>query len=84
MDPELNVSIVDMGFIYSIKQIKSKVKITMTLTTIGCPLFPIIRHEIETKLKEIKGIDTVTIDLVFDPAWNMNMMSKKARLVLGI
>lgn len=84
IDPELFISIVDMGLIYDVKIVKQNIKITMTLTTIGCPLFNIIEQDIRNNLLTIKGIDKIDIDLTFDPPWNMDMMSEKAKAKLGI
>ena len=86
MDPELNISIVDLGLIYDIKIIKNKkVKIIMTLTTIGCPLFSLIETQIKDKMKELKFKDKdVLLELTFDPPWSMEKMSKKAKAILGI
>lgn len=85
MDPELNISIVDLGLIYKIRMEKNKVKILMTLTTSGCPLIDIIEEDIKNKLKEL-GIKEKNIELklTFDPLWSMEKMSKKARKILGI
>lgn len=84
MDPELNMSIVDLGLIYSVEvDAKNNIIITMTLTTIGCPLFDTIEEDIRTKLKEIKAIN-VKIKLTFDPPWSMDMMSKRGKAILGI
>lgn len=85
MDPELNISIVDLGLVYNTEIVKNKIKITMTLTTIGCPLFSQIEVEIKDKMKEL-GADEkdVTLELTFDPPWSMDKMSKKAKAMLGI
>jgi metal-sulfur cluster biosynthetic enzyme len=86
MDPELNISILDLGLIYDIKlDRKSKTKIIMTLTTIGCPLISLIEQEIKNKLKEI-GINekNVAVELTFDPPWTMEKMSARAKAMLGI
>ncbi|QQG43960.1 MAG: metal-sulfur cluster assembly factor [Candidatus Roizmanbacteria bacterium] len=86
IDPELNVSIVDLGLIYKINVSKeNKVKITMTLTSIGCPLFPQIEDDIKTKLKKlgIKEKD-IAIELTFDPPWSIEKMSETAKAILGI
>ena len=85
MDPELNISIVDLGLIYDVKIIKSKVKVIMTLTTVGCPLFSLIEMQIKDKIKElgIKDRD-INLELTFDPPWSMEKMSKKGRTMLGI
>ncbi len=85
MDPELNISIVDLGLIYEIKLMKNKVKIIMTLTTIGCPLFSLIENDIKDKIKElgVKEKD-ISLELTFDPPWSMEKMTKKGRAMLGI
>jgi metal-sulfur cluster biosynthetic enzyme len=86
LDPELNISIVDLGLVYQI-DIKndSKVKVVMTLTTIGCPLFATIETEVKSKLKEI-GIkkQDITLELTFDPPWSIERMSESAKAMLGI
>lgn len=85
-DPELNISIVDLGLVYNVIIEKAnKVKILMTLTTIGCPLISVIEDEIKNKISEL-GFkkENIIIDLTFDPPWNMEKMSKKAKALLGI
>lgn len=85
-DPELNISIVDLGLVYGIHIHEgNKVKLTMTLTTIGCPLFGLIEVEIKNKLQQLGVKDTdITIELVFDPPWSMERMSERAKAMLGI
>ncbi len=86
LDPELNISIVDLGLVYKITVTKTKlVKITMTLTTIGCPLFSMIEQEIRSKLKELGLKDNqIEFELTFDPPWSMEKMSQRAKAMLGI
>ncbi len=86
LDPELNISIVDLGLIYKVSLAKDgTAKITMTLTTIGCPLFSLIEEEAKIKLKEL-GLnqDKIQFELVFDPPWSMEKMSERAKAMLGI
>ncbi len=86
LDPELNISIVDLGLVYKVNLQKSgKTKITMTLTTIGCPLFSLIEQEVKNKLKEI-GLseDKIEFELTFDPPWSMDKMTERAKAMLGI
>lgn len=85
LDPELGISIVDLGLIYEIKIEKEKVKIVMTLTTIGCPLFSLIEEEVKNRLKEL-GLkeEEIKLELTFDPPWTIERMSKEARAMLGI
>lgn len=85
MDPELNISIVDLGLVYETKIIKEKIKIVMTLTTIGCPLFSLIEQQVKEKIREL-GVKekNISLELTFDPPWSMEKMSKKGRTILGI
>ena len=84
LDPELGVSIWDLGLVYEIAISKDGAAlITMTLTTIGCPLFPAIQKDIEDHLMEIDGIEEVKIDLVFDPPWTPEKMNEDAKIRLG-
>lgn len=82
-DPELNISIVDLGLVYSVTITKQLVTIVMTLTTIGCPLFPLIEQDVQNTLYK-KGVKKAKISLTFDPPWSMSMMSKSAKAQLGI
>ncbi len=82
MDPELHISLVDLGLIYEIKKMDKGVKIVMTLTTIGCPLFPLIKKSIEDKLNEA-GIKNVEVELTFDPPWTLDRVSDSTRALLG-
>lgn len=83
-DPELNISIIDLGLVYKIdidKQNNARIK--MTLTTIGCPLFGLIEKEVQEKLKSL-GLKRVDIELTFDPPWSMEKMSERGKAMLGI
>ena len=86
MDPELNISIVDLGLIYDVIISKdNKIKIVMTLTTIGCPLIDMIQSEIKDKIEDLGFQENdIKLDLTFDPPWTMEKMSKKGRRFLGI
>ena len=85
LDPELGVSIVDLGLIYNITVSKEGVcTITMTLTTIGCPLFGQIQKEIEDAVMEVEVIEEVKVDLTFDPPWDASKMTEEARITLGL
>ncbi len=84
LDPELNISIVDLGLVYKAGIDKKKnVNITMTLTTLGCPLFSVIEKEIEQKLKPL-GYNNIKVTLTFDPPWSMEKMSERAKAMLGL
>lgn len=79
VDPELGLDIVNLGFIYGVEIDKdNRVKVTITLTTPGCPLNVPIQEDITTKLESIGATD-VFVDVVWDPPWNPSMMSDESR-----
>jgi metal-sulfur cluster biosynthetic enzyme len=85
LDPELGVSIVELGLIYGISvSADGHCVITMTLTTMGCPLFGQIQKEIEDRVMEVESIEDVDISLTFDPPWTMAMMTPEAKIQLGL
>ncbi len=85
IDPELNIPITEMGLIYGAEQIDTEnIKITMTLTTIGCPLYEVIHDDIVRVLKEDKNIKEVKIKLTFDPPWSPEMMTDSAKMEVGL
>ncbi|MEI9966717.1 MAG: metal-sulfur cluster assembly factor [Candidatus Moraniibacteriota bacterium] len=85
LDPELGISIVELGLIYEIIVTpEGKAKITMTLTTIGCPLFGQIQKEIEDRVLEVSEINDVETELTFDPPWTPEKMTPDARIQLGL
>lgn len=84
IDPELNISIVDMGLVYKILLKNNNVVVQMTLTTIGCPLFSIIEKDVINKVESIPEIKKVSVDLVFDPPWNIDMMTERGKALMGI
>ena len=83
MDPELHVDIVSLGLIYDVLVREEKVVITMTLTTPGCPLAPIIDKLVREAVAPL-GMATVELKLVWEPAWTRDMMSEEAKLQLGM
>ncbi len=85
LDPELGVSIVDLGLVYGVTIDKDgAAKITMTLTTIGCPLFQTIENEVKEKVLAIPGVVLVETELTFTPPWDPSRMSEKAKAELGM
>lgn len=84
MDPELGVSVTDLGLIYGVTVSEKGVAcVSMTLTTIGCPLFPVMQKDIEDRLLEVPGIEDVKIDLTFDPPWTPDRMTEETKIRLG-
>lgn len=85
LDPELGISIVELGLIYGISVDKEgKCIITMTLTTMGCPLFGQIQKEIEDRVMELDTIEDVETALTFDPPWTIEKMTPEAKIQLGL
>lgn len=82
-DPELGISIVDLGLVYDVKIDKGNVRVIMTLTTMGCPLFELIERPIKEELKKIKEVKNIEVELTFEPPWSPEKMSKQARVNLG-
>ena len=84
-DPEIDMSIVDLGLVYDIEFEDGDVLITMTLTSPGCPLGPVIRGEAYAKLKEVPGVKDVDVQIVWNPPWDpRTMASEDVRMALGI
>lgn len=84
-DPEIGVSLWDLGLIYDVRidEKTNVVTVVMTLTTIGCPLFSLISDPIKKEVGALKGVDGVDVELTFDPPWNMDRMSDAAKEQLG-
>jgi len=84
-DPEINMSIVELGLVYDITWDNGDVLITMTLTSPGCPLGPVIRGEAYAKMKEIPGVKDVDVQIVWNPPWDpRTMASEDVKMALGI
>ena len=85
-DPELFISIVDLGLLYNITlDTDDTVRISLTLTTIGCPLFDTIEKKVREEVKNILPAKTnFIIDILFDPPWSLDMVSPSAKAELGI
>ena len=82
-DPELNVPVTDLGIIYDINVTDEQAEITFTLTYPGCPLADLLEKEIRKAVHRVEGIKFVDTKLVWEPAWNTEMMSEVARFSLG-
>jgi metal-sulfur cluster biosynthetic enzyme len=85
IDPELGLSVVDLGLIYEVAFDEGDVLVKMTLTSPGCPLGPIIRGEAYAKLKELPGVKDVDVQIVWSPPWDpRTMASEDVKMALGI
>ena len=88
-DPEIPVNIVDLGLIYSCSlsdNLKggSNVEIKMTLTAPGCGMGDMIAGEVKQKIEGIPGTADVSVELVWDPPWDRDMINEAAKLQLGM
>ena len=83
-DPEIPVNIYELGLIYDVIIEKSHVKIKMTLTTPNCPVAESLPKEVKDSISEIKEVNNVDLELVWDPPWDKSMMSEAAKLELNL
>ncbi len=83
-DPEIPVSIYDLGLIYGIQIEDSTVHVRMTLTTPACPVAGILPMQVETCVKALEGVNNATVELVWDPPWTPDKMSEAAKLNLNM
>ncbi len=88
-DPEIPVNIVDLGLVYDCKVNtddggESNVEVKMTLTAPGCGMGPTIAADAQSKILILDGIANATVDLVWDPAWNQDMISEEGKMKLGM
>ena len=83
-DPEIPVNIYELGLIYDIKIKDKNVQDKMTLTTPNCPVAESLPKEVKDSIMELKEVDKVDLDLVWDPPWDKSMMSEAAKLELNL
>ncbi len=84
-DPEIPVNIYELGLIYDvIVDEDGAAEIRMTLTSPGCPVAGSLPGEVENKALSVEGVTDARVDLVWEPSWNMDMMSDEAKLELGL
>ena len=84
-DPEIPVNIYELGLIYDINvDNKNNVKVKMTLTSPNCPVAESLPKEVKDSIMEIKEVNKVDLDLVWDPPWDKSMMSEAAKLELNL
>ena len=83
-DPEIPVSIYDLGLVYEINvDQEMNVEIIMTLTSPNCPVAESLPAEVNEKVRGIEKANQVRVELVFEPPWSMDMMTEEAKLELG-
>ena len=84
-DPEIPSDIYELGLIYKVDVDDDRnVKVEMTLTTAGCPVAGEMPIWVENAVSSVEGVNLVTVDLTFNPPWDMSRMSEEARIALGM
>ena len=83
-DPEIPVNVVDLGLVYNLKVEDGDVKVEMTLTFAGCGMGPYIAQQAEWRIAEMEGVEDVEVEMVYEPAWNPDMISADGKAQLGL
>ena len=83
-DPDIGVSIVDLGLLYKIENNDGNIFVEMTFTTPACPYGPQLVEEVRYTLNSLDGVKSVDIDIVWDPPWSMDNINEATRLELGL
>lgn len=85
IDPELGIDIVNLGLVYDVElNEEGLATVTMTLTSMGCPLAGVISQEVKAALSEVQEIEDAEVNIVWSPPWDKDMMSRMAKIALGI
>ena len=83
-DPELGVDIVSLGLVYDVKVDEGgRVRVVFSLTSMGCPIGPMIERDIVKAAQRVDGVETVETELVFDPPWSPERMADEVKFALG-
>ena len=83
-DPELDLNIIDLGLVYGIDVEDGDVRVTMTLTSPGCPAGPMITNDAYRVLRALEGVKDVNIDIVWEPYWTPERIDPKVRALMGL
>ncbi len=78
VDPELGMSVVDLGLIYDVQIDGGQVRIAMTLTTQGCPLHDSMTEWVRRAVGRIPGVDQVEVAVTFEPPWTPDRIGQSA------
>jgi phenylacetate-CoA oxygenase PaaJ subunit len=82
-DPEMPVSLVDMGMVYRVEVRDSTAEIDLTFTSIGCPAMDMILDDVRTAVGAIPGVERVELDVVWSPPWTKERLTQKGRTLLS-
>jgi metal-sulfur cluster biosynthetic enzyme len=83
-DPDLNLNIVDLGLVYSVRVDGATVNVDLTLTSPGCPSGPEIMKDIEQELAALPGVEHVAVNLIWTPFWTPDRIEPRVRAYLGL
>jgi len=85
IDPELGIDIVNLGLVYDVDlDDEGLATVTMTLTSMGCPLGPVIVDQVNTALSELPEVKSTNVNIVWNPPWSKDRMSRYAKMALGV
>ncbi|MBM7705210.1 metal-sulfur cluster assembly factor [Chryseomicrobium aureum] len=85
IDPELGIDIVNLGLVYDVDLSEEGLAVvTMTLTSIGCPMGPMIVDQVKTALGQLPEVKETDVNITFNPPWSRDHMSRYAKIALGI
>ena len=85
IDPELGIDIINLGLVYNVDMDDDGLcTVEMTLTSMGCPMGPQIIDQVQTALGELPEIKETEVNIVWNPVWNKDMMSRYAKIALGV
>jgi metal-sulfur cluster biosynthetic enzyme len=79
IDPEIGLNIVDLGLVYGVEAEDGVAHVTMTLTTMGCPLTELLHQQCTLVLTRLPNIDEADVEFTFSPPWSTDMISDSAR-----
>jgi metal-sulfur cluster biosynthetic enzyme len=82
-DPELGMDIVELGLLYDVAVENGDVHVTFTLTSMGCPVGPMLEEQIRETVAAMPGVERVEPELTWDPPWTPDKMSEDAKFILG-
>ncbi|MFJ7668090.1 metal-sulfur cluster assembly factor [Lysinibacillus sp. NPDC097195] len=85
IDPELGIDIVNLGLVYDVELDDEGVAtVTMTLTSMGCPMGPVIVDQVNTAMSELPEVKSTNVNIVWNPPWSKDKMSRYAKMALGV
>lgn len=83
VDPEVGLNVVDLGLVYGVTADAGRVTVQLTMTTSACPLGEHLQREAEEKLRAVEGVESATVDLVWEPPWSADRISPAGKAQLG-